>query len=146
MFNQLSELAAALAPAPLHSTEQINLIVTFQVSTGEWTVDSVGNEYEQTEPVVIKMAVKPYRLPTDTPMAGLDSRSIAVRGRCVEPLALPAAVRTGSRGQGIMKDRVTGSDIACEFVVAVMVPGRYPVIEEALGSKIEGVVQIVGDG
>ena len=94
--------------------------------TGNPTDSNIVNE------IVVQCTLRSSSDPRVLSMVGADGLSVALSGRCVEPMALPEGLRIGSTASLIV------NGIKGTFKLGPTWPSMVPEIQEAVGDRIIG--------
>lgn len=114
-----------------------NCTLVFQVPLTDVTaVDGLGNPMAATTEVSVQCYLKKVSHQSrEQSLDGADLSRVQVKGRCVEPTALPAGILPGAKAQA------TAGSLTGEFYLqaGIDMPAEWG-IEAALGQKIEGYI------
>lgn len=117
-----------------------NLTITWEVGTGVFATDSVGNEVEVKRIVVVLASVRESdRYSLETKLPGSGQYQMFVEGRLVEPKLIPPEIGLELIGRAVFRDRLRG-----EFRMLPAVQHRDPQISDHMGAKIAGVITVSG--
>ncbi|MBE7384387.1 MAG: hypothetical protein F6J95_023610 [Leptolyngbya sp. SIO1E4] len=129
-------LAAIAAPqTAVSSPFPVNATLTFQVPTGDRTVNELGNPVAVVEALVVKAYLVEKRSPRLQSDDATELHQLTLEGRCIDPPALPASILPGT------KAIVTIDGLEGEFILSPVVQSPWPGVVEALGAKLKGTVQ-----
>lgn len=114
----------------------VNAILTFKVPSTT-AVNSLGNPEGAVTEFVVKAMLKrnANRQPTNILSPGSDVDLVLLRGRCVDPIALPLAIVAESVAIAEIDDMVG------EFTLSAIVQSPS-VPKEVLGQAIEGYFRV----
>lgn len=115
--------------------------LVFQVGSGYVKDPETGNMVPGVStPVEVKCWLKVTNnptiassIPSRESLPGRDQQVLPLRGRCVDPVNLPASIKAG------MKAPLTLRGVEGEFTLAVRPPSLLAEVEASLGEQIAGV-------
>ena len=113
----------------------VNAILTFQVPTGESSIDDLGNPVIVTESLVVhafmKESRRSSRQATETDRAS-EAALLSLEGRCLEPAELPPTLLVGAKAKAVI------GGVEGDFYLEPVLQSAFTTVTDALGAKIRG--------
>lgn len=117
----------------------VNATIVFQVGTGKFTTDRLGNPQETMQPVTIKASLKiddgKRQLIAQTP--GSNDSTTYFIGYCINPKFMPQSIKERMTGQATITDPATGTLLTGSLTITSLFQTRFKQVTKALGSKFE---------
>lgn len=149
MISLNSLIKKAINDLPVPDLSEPNLKLTFQVGTGVFITDSVGNEPEQKKPLIILAHVREE----DTREKAIESSGtglyqVYLQGRLANPKVYPANVNMEEIAEAEYiyapdpakpRNKITQKG---EFRFMANLNDRYPELTQKLGCKISGMFTV----
>lgn len=109
-------------------------VLQFHMQTNSVAQDSNGNtvRVKAMLPTVLQCTLKASSDPRILALVGSDGRTVALSGRCVDPMAIPPGLVAGTQSP-LVVDGVAGT-----FTLGPTWPSAVPEVAEAIGEKIVG--------
>jgi hypothetical protein len=135
LFQQAIQETGVFTPDP----DAVNAVLVFPDTTGELVQNEVGNWVPSEATITIECALKSDSRPKEQYYPGINANEEPLRGRCVNPVLLPAQLTAGSEAQATINGK-PGS-----FRLVRVLESPYSVAE-VTGDRIEGIFREGDDG
>ena len=117
----------------------VNCTIVFQIGTGKFQNDRLGNPQETKQPFTLKASLKidEGKRQNIQQNPGSNESITYFIGYCVTPKFMPQSIKEGMTGQATITDPATGNLLTGTLTITSLFQTRFKQVTKVLGSKFE---------